>query len=165
MSAVNAMGETLAGVLEPWTDPPATDASTGRRKAVTEDGTIVDLNMVRPLEYVPGTLYGWPTRHVHELAGAGNPPEERELFAFQYLYVTDRLGEEPRLWFRRDVSDTLDARASRYAAAIAANRSRLNGVPAPWNHIASEIQHDTTVTFRVRGIGVLVSGYRIVRYS
>lgn len=165
MSAVNTMGEALAAVLEPWTDAPVTDASTGRRTATTDDGTVVDLNMARPLEYVPGTLYGWPTTHRHELAGAGNPPEEREVFAFQFLYATDRLGEEPRLWFRRDVSDRLDARAGRYAAAIAANRSKVDGARAPWDHLVSEIQHDTTVTFRVRGIGVLVSGYRIVRYS
>jgi hypothetical protein len=163
VSALNAMGETLGGVLEPWTAAPADVA--GRRTVSADSGTTVDLNMARPFEYDPDTLYAWPARHVHTVAGAGNPPEEREDFAFQFVYTAARQGEEPQLSKRRDVSDQLDARAASYARAIASTRSRLNGVPAPWDHITSEIQHDTTITFGVRGIGVLVSGYRIVKYS
>lgn len=163
MSAINELGEAIALLLEPSTTAPAT--VDGVRTVTADSGAIVDLNMARPFEWKPGMLYAWPTRHDHALAGAGNPPEEQENFAFQFVYCADRLGEEPQLQARRDVSDALDAKAAAYAAAVAANRSKYaDGTPAPWDLLTSSINHDTTHTFGVRGVAAVVSGYRIVRY-
>lgn len=160
---INELAEAMARVMEPWTDAPAEDAE-GSRTVVADSGARVDLNMRRPVEHDPNTLYLWPTTHAHSPEGAGNPPEERENFSLQALYVVERLGEEPQLRARRDVSDALVERAELYAARIRANRSQYaNGSPAPWQHaFVAAIQHDTAVTFGARGIGLLVSGYRYI---
>ena len=158
---LNELAEELAEVVEPWTTPPAVDDS-GSRTATADSGTTVDLNMRRPVEHDADHLYVWPTVHTHTPEGAGNPPEEREDFVIQLLYTAEREGEEAQLHARRDVSDALVARAELYAQRVRDNRSKFaNGSAAPWQHIfVASVQHDTTVTFGVRGIGLLVTGYR-----
>lgn len=164
---INDVGEAIAKLVEPWPDVPGPVTSAeGVRDVTAVSGVVVDLNMARPNEWEANRLYVWPLLHQHPLAGAGNPPEEREDFTFQLVYVADRASEEARIQARRSVSDALDEKGHSYAAAIAANRSRYAaGTPAPWGHLATAIDHNTTVTFGVRGIGVLVAGNRFVQYT
>lgn len=160
MSELNPLAQQLAQVIEPWEDVPATDEA-GSMTVTATSGTTVDLNMRRPKEPEADHLYAWPTQHVHTHEGAGNPPESRENFAVQFLYVVDREGEEPQLAARRDVSDALDARADLYVSRIRDNFATAEArSAAPWQHLQATVQHDTAVTFGVRGVGLLVTGYR-----
>ena len=156
MTAINPLAQVLAQVVEPWTDAPGTDGE-GSLTVVATSGTVVDLNMRRPVEHEADHLYVWPIVHTHATEGAGNPPEDREDFQLQLLYVVERGEEEPAMQARRDVSDALDARAELYAERVAANRVKY----PTWQHAyVSTVQHDTVVTFGARGIGLVVSGYR-----
>ena len=158
MSEVNPVVDALAAILEPAAAAASTD-DNGSRTVVADSGATVDLNARRPIEYDADHLYLWPTRHEHRPEGAGNPPEDREDWAVQCIYAVGREGEEPQLQARRDVSDSLDTRATAYL-----NRLRLQRVNSPlWQDLSSVVvQHDTVVTFGVRGIGLLVTGYRYV---
>ena len=163
---LNQLGETLLALVEPWgPDPGPQTEVDGRRHVVADSGISIDLNLARPYDPDPDTLYGWFVNEQHQLAGVGNPPEEREVFTFQILYSVDRLGEEGRATHRRDVSDAIDARAHAYAAALADNRStyRESGEPTPWQHVqTTSILRDTT-TFDVRGFSLVATGYRYLQ--
>ena len=163
---LNELGEALLALVEPWPeDPGPLTTVDGRRSTRALSGVTVDLNVARPYDPDPDTLYGWFVNEAHQLAGVGNPPEERENFTFQILYSVDRLGEEGRATHRRDVSDALDAKAHVYAAALAANRStyQSSGEPTPWQHVqTTSILRDTT-TFDVRGFSLIATGYRYLQ--
>lgn len=157
--------EDVARLIEPWVGDAEVD-NHGSRSVASSSGTIVDLNMRRPANYEADHLYAWPSRHDHALAGVGAPAEERDNFAIQFVYAVEADDEEAQWQPSREVSDELDERAELYAGRIAANRSRYaDRTAAPWEHLASSVQHDTTITFGVRGIGLLVTGYRIARYA
>lgn len=160
---LNELGEALLALVEPWPAVPGpATAVDGSRTVVADSGVAVDLNLARPYDPDPDTLYGWFTTETHALAGVGNPPEERENFTFQMLFSVDRIGEEGRATHRRDVSDAIDSRAHAYAAALAANRSTyaVSGAPTPWDHVQTgPITRDIT-TFDVRGFALVATGYR-----
>lgn len=160
------VNDALAFLLEPWDLVPGPVDVRGSRTVTAQSGVVVDLNMARPELFEPGHLYVWPTEHRHTLEGAGNPPEEACRFTFTALFVMDREDEEAQVAFRRDVSVALDDKAHDYAAAVAGHRTKLeDGSPAPWDHIATTIDHGATRTFGVRGIAAMIGGYRIAQYA
>ena len=165
MSAINGVGEALAKVLEPWPAVPGPVTVHGARSVVATSGVMVDLNMARPFNFDPNTLYGWPVEHRHEPSGA-NQYEEIERFGFEFVYVAGRLDEEAQSQQRREVSDALDARAEIYSRAVAGARSHLpDGSNAPWAELQTAVvTHNTTTTFGVRGVGVGIAGYRVSVY-
>lgn len=158
MSLINPVIDQLAGILEPAAAAATTDEN-GSKTVLADSGAVVDLNCRKPIEYDADRLYLWPNRHEHRPEGAGNPPEDREDFAIQCIYAVAREGEEPQLQARRDVSDDLDTRANTYITRLRARR-----VNSPhWHDLSGVvIQHDTVVSFGVRGIGLLVTGYRYI---
>lgn len=160
---LNELGEELLALVEPWPAVPGPGVDQdGRRTVAAASGVTVDLNLARPYEPAGDTVYGWFVTEAHQLAGVGNPPEERETFTFQVLFSVDRLGEEGRATHRRDVSDAIDARAHAYAAALAANRSTyaVDGAPTPWSHVQTASILRDTATFDVRGFSLVATGYR-----
>jgi len=155
--------DAVAELLEPWT-PSEPMERDGSRTVVAQSGVTVDLNSTEPTVWRPNTLYLWVESDTHNLAGVGNPPEEREDFTITAIYVLDAGDEEAKQRRTRSVSEGLDQKAHEYAAAIAANRSKYAaGGPAPWQHLQSVLDNDLLRAFNVRGIGLRIEGYRYLR--
>lgn len=148
MSGISDVIDTLLLILEP--DPTT----------VTRDGTLA-----HPYEWDADTLYGFPTgADVFELAGAGNPPESREVFEVTFVYVLDTGGEEAKLQPDRDVSAALYDRAELYAQRVAANRSKLAaGGECPWDDLRASVDHRFLADLNLRGVALVVRGYRYSR--
>lgn len=107
-------------------------------------------------------LWVWLVEDTHELSGAGNPPEEREVFEIDAMYITVDSGEREQGKRLRSVSQSLDTKLHAYTALIAANRSRYaNGTRAPWDHLATSVSSlEDYRGLDARGFVLRITGYR-----
>lgn len=120
-------------------------------------GTKVDHAGAKPfeVEMEPDRLYGWLIEDRHSIFEVGNPPSQREDFAFSVLYVAEA-GEQARQRRGRALSAALDGRAHLYLERLAA---LVSNVPT-WEHLTGELDSDTVQGFSVRGFGLRLEGHR-----
>lgn len=119
----------------------------------------VDHNGDRPFAYEAGHLYGWAEADTHLPDSAG--PSVREDFVVRLVLVAANEGEEAEQRRHRALTAELDARGHLYLSRLAANRSRYaDGQPAPWGHVAGVLDHEYIRAIEVRGLALVVTGYR-----
>lgn len=158
---MNDVLDAIAGILEPGTASPSTD-SDGSQTRVATSGVVVDLNASEPMVYRTNHLYLWTELDQYNPEGAGSPQiSVREDFQLIAVFAGDAGEEEAQQQRTRAVSDALDAKATAYLAAIAANRSRFADLSAsPWQHLQAVVDHDLARLFNVRSVAVRITGYR-----
>lgn len=121
---------------------------------VTADDTCA-----QPYEYVADTLYAWVTAHSWISVGTGEangPSEIEERFAIRVVLALSNSGEEAKLARDRDVSKALDDKAASYLSLIATHAQT-----PPWDSLSATVDHDFLRQFEVRGIALVVTGWRL----
>ncbi len=112
-------------------------------------------------------LWVYLVEDTHELSGVGTPPEEREVFAIDAMFVIDDTGEREQGVRLRTISIELDTKTHAYTAIIAANRSKyLTGAPAPWANLATSVSSlEDYRGLDARGFVLRITGYRLRKYT
>jgi hypothetical protein len=124
---------------------------------VATSGSHVDHTGARPLaiDLDADCWYGWLLSDRHETFEVGNPPSEREVFAFAVLYVAAS-SEQAKEARSREVSDLIDGRAHGFLGRLAGKRSNL----PVWSEAEGAIDQAIITGLSVRGVGLRVTGYR-----
>lgn len=115
----------------------------------------------QPNDYVENTLYAWPNSHRLSLAGTGDVDgggEWRESFVIRAVYTVPNVGEESSGKRDREVTLALDQKAASWQKKLA----RAESLPGVWDSIEFTIDHDFVRQLSLRGISVLLTGYRMV---
>jgi hypothetical protein len=111
-------------------------------------------------------LWVYLTEDTHELAGVGTPPEEREVFTLEALFVVDDTGEREAGQRLRTISTELDTKVHDYTEIIASNRSRRVNNVTVWDHLASSVSSlEDYRGLDARGFVLRITGYRLRRYT
>ena len=115
-----------------------------------------DASLAQPFEWRDETVYLWAEKTQETSIGMG---EIRQDFEIMLVVSTGNEGEEAKLERSRDVSLKLDA-----ARAGILRWIRLNAHVPPWDsgNIAGRSDEDFLRQFEVRGVAVMIGGYRLV---
>lgn len=148
----------LRNLLEP------TPGTTG---VILHDNASAPLNAELDISNGAKHLWVYLVDDTHELSGVGTPPEEREVFEVNALFVIDDTGEREQGARLRTISIELDTKTHAYTAIIAANRSKyLTGTPAPWAHLATSVSSlEDYRGLDARGFVLRITGYRLRKYT
>lgn len=126
-------------------------------RTILEPGAAVakDLTEAKPFAYAPQTLYVYPERVSEVPIETG--PTRRQDFTVRVELTGPDLGEEASQQRDQAVSAFLDGRRGAYFAAVRANERG-----ARWDHLRAAEDPNGPATLQVRGIGLRLSGYKIV---
>lgn len=115
-----------------------------------------DDTLAQPYEWRDGRVYLWCETTTEISIGTG---EIRQDFEILIVAPVDNEGEEARLTRSRDVSLKLDSFRAEALRWIA-----LNANVPPWDsgNIAGRSDEDFLRQLEVRGVAVMVGGYRLV---
>lgn len=115
-----------------------------------------DDSLSEPIEYEPGVLYAWEEASAHTSIGTG---EVREDFEIRLVYPIDNAGEVSAVKRSRSVSEALDSLRGVWLDAI---REHQNSPPWDSGTISGTVNADLIRQLGLRGLGIIVRGYRIV---
>lgn len=116
---------------------------------------VYDDSAAAPYEWRDGTVYSWIETTNDRSIGTG---EVRQDFEIMIVYASDNDGEEARLTRSRAVSEALDSWRRDVMDLI-----RQNTHVPPWSSgtIAARSDEDFLRQLEVRGVAIMVGGYRI----
>lgn len=132
------------------------DALRERLQGAVTPGYSWDDTLAQPFEWVADTVYLWCESTQEIPIGTG---EIRQDFEVMVVIGVDHLGEEAVLRRNRETSLKLDQVRREIMQWI-----RLNANVPPWDsgNIAGRSDEDFLRQLEVRGVAVMIGGYRLV---
>lgn len=121
-----------------------------------DGGLTYDDTLAAPFEWQPDTVYAWAETVIHRPAGTG---EVREEFEVMLVRTVPNEGEEAQLRRSRAVSVALAKWRSDVLDLI---REYANVPPWSGGNIVGRSDEDFLRQLEIRGVGVMVGGYRFL---